>query len=87
MHVFGTNVESSTTATESITSRQTLARVHDAAFDQLSQKLTATEIKFADTQTVLAATQDRMGQLENMANEAPPPQAQQYADFQAPWEK
>ncbi|CAN1215464.1 hypothetical protein LINPERPRIM_LOCUS236 [Linum perenne] len=64
--VFGTNAESSSTATGSITSRQTLACAHDAAYDQLSQKLTAIKTKLADTQSALAATQERMGQLENM---------------------
>ncbi|CAN1304327.1 hypothetical protein LINPERPRIM_LOCUS26161 [Linum perenne] len=53
-------------ATRSITSRQTPTRTHDAAYDQLSQKLTTTETKLVDTQTALVATQERTGQLENM---------------------
>ncbi|CAN1143671.1 hypothetical protein LINPERHAP2_LOCUS13716, partial [Linum perenne] len=54
------------TATGSITSRQTPARAHDASYDQLSQKLADTETKLANTQTELAATREWMGQLQDM---------------------
>ncbi|CAN1187132.1 hypothetical protein LINPERHAP2_LOCUS38555 [Linum perenne] len=52
--VFGTNAESSTSATDSISSRPTQAHAHDAAYDKLNEELVATRTKLSATKDGLA---------------------------------
>ncbi|CAN1136330.1 hypothetical protein LINPERPRIM_LOCUS21021 [Linum perenne] len=71
--VFGTNAESSTSATGSISSRATPARAHDSAYEKFNRELVDARSELVATRSELSATQDgladanrRLASLERM---------------------